>query len=458
MGKRKLFFILVAVLTLVLTGCGLRSPEQLYTLPKPSTEYESLQNRLDALLSGGYEYAAPRSGANTQSVQMEDLDGDGTDEAIAFFRDTTGGEKPMKICIFRFDGEGGYEHVITIEGEGDAINSVVYCQLNDRRDNAGNAPQEIVVGWRISNTVYTLSAYSIENDNVVQVMSMPGYTLYSVKDLDQDNQAEIVSVLMTSAEEGGNTASYYNWAEDTMMYVNSIPLSVSGSSLDGIQYGYLVEEYPALYVNAYHRDSMSNSYIVTDILTVVDGLLKNITLDHATGDSNTNHLATTDLKDINNDHVLELPVPRVLNSDGQDTYNVINWMQYTVEGEALPTGYTYHNLADAWYFDIPMSWLSTLRIKRFDTNSGATVERSISFYYHNPKTDEDIPFLNFYKNTGSNRNSRATQGERFLLATDSEATYSAELLTIQGSQFDCGLDAKGVAERFHLILTDWSAD
>lgn len=460
MSKRKMFLLLAAMLALVLTGCGLKSPDQLYTLPRPSTEYESLQDSLDALIQGGYEYAAPVSGANTQSVQLEDLDGDGTDEAIAFFRDTSGGERPLKICIFRADGEGGYEHepVITIEGDGDAINSVVYCQLNDKKDINGNSPLEIVVGWRISSAVYTLSAYSIENDNVTQLMSAPGYNLYSVKDLDQDNQAEIVSVLMSPAEEGGNTASYYDWSEDTMMFVNSIALSTAVDSLESIQYGYLVDSYPALYVNSYHRDSASNSYIITDILTVVDGLLKNISIDPSTGSSSTNHLAITDLKDINNDHVLELPIPSPLNSDGDDAYNVIHWVQYTVDGVKRSTGYTYHNLADGWYFKIPAHWLNNLYLKRFDSNSGATVERSITFYYQDSATGENIPFLNIYKNTGTNRNSRATQGERFLLTSDTEATYSAELLTIQGSDWDCGLDAKGVAERFHLIVTDWSTD
>lgn len=243
-----------------------------------------------------------------------------------------------------------------------------------------------------------------------------------------------------------------------MMFVNTIQLSVSASTLSGIRYGYLVDSYPALYVNSFHQGSASNSYIITDILTVTDGVLKNITLDAATRDSDTNHLAITDLKDINSDHVLEVPMPQPLNSVGDDTFNIINWVQYTVEGKARSTGYTYHNLADGWYFKIPAHWLSTLRLKRFDSNSGATVERSITFYYYDAETGEDIPFLNIYKNTGTNRNTRATQGERFLLTSDGEATYSAELLTIQGSDWDCGLDAKGVAERFHLILTDWSTD
>ena len=39
----------------------------------------------EILLESGAEYAAPVSGSNIQPVQLEDLDGDGEEEALAFF-------------------------------------------------------------------------------------------------------------------------------------------------------------------------------------------------------------------------------------------------------------------------------------------------------------------------------------------------------------------------------------
>ena len=59
MRKRILLGLLTAALTVALTGCGLRAPEELYALPDPSPEYKSLQSSLESLLNMGYEYAAP---------------------------------------------------------------------------------------------------------------------------------------------------------------------------------------------------------------------------------------------------------------------------------------------------------------------------------------------------------------------------------------------------------------
>ena len=98
---RKILATWLLVLTALMTsGCGFTiSPQELYCLPKLPTEYTELDNRINAILSDGAEYAAPISGSNLQPVQLEDLNGDGQEEAVAFFRNDAD-EKPLKICIF----------------------------------------------------------------------------------------------------------------------------------------------------------------------------------------------------------------------------------------------------------------------------------------------------------------------------------------------------------------------
>ena len=108
----------LAVMCLALmlcTGCSFYPSEgSLYRLPKLPAEYESLETLIDSLLTDGAEYAAPTSGSNLQSVQMVDLDGDGQEEAVAFFRKASD-EKPMKIYVFRAVGDS-YERDCLIEG------------------------------------------------------------------------------------------------------------------------------------------------------------------------------------------------------------------------------------------------------------------------------------------------------------------------------------------------------
>ena len=97
--KRMLLAVLAAAMSLVLSGCFVKTVDELYTLPKHSDEYNRLEQAIDQVMSSqNASYAAPVSGMNQQSVQLADLDGDGTEEAVAFLKTT--GDKPLKACIF----------------------------------------------------------------------------------------------------------------------------------------------------------------------------------------------------------------------------------------------------------------------------------------------------------------------------------------------------------------------
>ena len=126
-GKRAGLALLAAALTLLLSGCFVKTVDELYTLPRHSDEYDRLELAIDAVLSGqSAVYSAPVSGPNQQSVQLADLDGDGQEEAIAFLK--AAGDRPLRACIFsRVDGD--YHLTDVIEGDGTSFASVEYVQL-----------------------------------------------------------------------------------------------------------------------------------------------------------------------------------------------------------------------------------------------------------------------------------------------------------------------------------------
>ena len=86
-----------------------------------------LQNIIDEVLASGAEYAAPMAGSNRQSVQLRDLDGNGKEEALVFFR--SGEERPLKIYILRHENEN-YSVAAIIEGDGANVDSIDYIDLN----------------------------------------------------------------------------------------------------------------------------------------------------------------------------------------------------------------------------------------------------------------------------------------------------------------------------------------
>ena len=77
MKKKGLLPLLL--LSLLLTGCGYRTVEEMYRIPKRTEEYKMLQSTIDQAMVG-LEFAPPTAGENQQTVQMADLTGDGVPE------------------------------------------------------------------------------------------------------------------------------------------------------------------------------------------------------------------------------------------------------------------------------------------------------------------------------------------------------------------------------------------
>ena len=111
----------------MLTGCSLiAGGDDLLQTPKPSEKFTMLQDQLEKIISEGKNYATPQKGSYRNTVTFEDIDGDGEDEAIAFFREGTGG----KIYAYAFALEDGeYQQIGRIEGPGSALGSMSFLEV-----------------------------------------------------------------------------------------------------------------------------------------------------------------------------------------------------------------------------------------------------------------------------------------------------------------------------------------
>ena len=464
---KRLRLLLAAGALLLLAGCFSQSADDLYAQPKAPDDYLKLDERISEVLNAGGEYAAPLTGELTQKVQLQDLDNDGVQEAIAFFR-VTSDERQLKICIYR-ETEDDYELAATIESAGTAINAVAYRDLDDIPG------KEIVVGWQQSDRLYSLAAYSIHNDQVVELMRTE-YAAYQICDLDLDGTDEIV-VLHTGTGEGAKRAELYDYREGVMEVASSAPLSRSVTALaeNGVHTGQLRGGEPAVFVDAayssagyapgeelgaFNTTAYSGDGQITDIFAWKDGALQNITLDPATGesDSTIRWYTAVSARDINRDGILELPDPYALPDPTSSSIAVnfwaIRWMQYDIDGAAELVYTTYYNDRDGWYFILPESWEGQITVSRSDVAGG---ERAVIFSHWEADSDESPQaFLAIYALSGDNRYMRANLTGRFRLTpvgAGDDVIYAARL--IQGG-WDCGLDEEGVRANFALIPSSWS--
>ena len=438
--RRGLLFAAICVMTMLLSGCMFNaSPESLYELPQLPEEYTALRSQIDAILADGAENAAPVSGTNIQSVQLTDLDGDGTEEAVAFFRKSTD-EKPLKIYIFSAK-EDSYQQAALIEGSGTAIYSIRYVDMD------GDGRKEILVGWRISPEFQALGVYSLEGFEPVPLM-FSLYTRYEVLDFDDDGAYEIV--LIRSDSDGNPIAEYYDWEGETLQAKSESKLTMTMGELRSVDIGTLRGGETALFVTGVAEDTRA----ITDILAYKQDTIVNIVRNDATGVSGEIfRYVALDPADINGDGVTEIPVPVVLpssSSGGSDTYWEIYWRNYDATGHAEDILSTYHNTNEGWYLVLPEEWEGKIAVRQI---SGSEEKETVFSYRADNGTYVD--FMAIYTLTGNNRTYKSTQNNRFVLKTQVSTIYSAAFL--EGNEdWRHAIDQEELNERFRLIVKEWA--
>lgn len=428
--KRAALAVLCLALALC-TGCSFYPAEgSLYRLPKLPAEYESLETLIDSLLSGGAEYAAPTSGSNLQSVQMVDLDGDGQEEAVAFFR-KSGDEKPMKIYIFRAVADS-YEQMCLLEGTANSIYSINYTDLT------GDGQREIIVGLRGNLDMQYLTAYSITSGEP-QVLLSTGYFRYAARDVDGDGKQELI--IIRSDEESVAQADYYAWNGEQMQLTSSLQLSMAATELRRMSAGTLAGGESALFVTGVSEDNTA----ITEVFTVRSDRLQSV----VRGSAGQAHFLDLFPSDINDDGVTEVPMPVAFPRTDEDgpVHYCVSWQQYDAGGKGTVVCQSYENQQDGWRMILPENWVNRVTLSRSSNAEGSEV----SFYLLRNSEENTKPVLTIYTYTGERRNDPAIRSGKILLSRQMDAVYAADLMDDAGKL----MNEQTLRDNFNLITSEW---
>ena len=436
--KKWLIGLLAAGGVLLLSGCFVKTVDELYMLPRHSDAYNHLQEAIDAVKGAGDTFAAPISGVNQQSVQLADLDGDGTEEAVVFLK--TGDEKPLKAYIFAASDDA-YRMMDVIEGSGTAFESVEYARVTDQ-DGA-----VIIIGRQISAELpQALSAYAYRDGHVVELMSA-NYSEYRVVDLDNNGLSDLF-LLRFDAEERSGVAELYRWKNGQIEREPESSLSLGAQSVKRIISGRLRGSVPALFVACTYGENS----ILTDVFAFRDGVFCNITAADSGMSAQTVRNYYVYASDLDEDGLIEIPDPVALPSadPSGEPFSKIIWYNLDLNGRRTERMTTYHNFQGGWYLVLPAELQQTLAIRRSEEVSGV---RGYEFSEWSG-TSSPKPLFVIHAFSGENRDTLASMDGRFILAKKGDMTYSA-LLTEEGEKN--GFSEQSLAEMFHFIRIDWNS-
>lgn len=259
---KRAWLVLLVFVMLFSSGCAALGMDVETQLRPPLTAggQEEIQKALGAYIADSgmqdkYVLKYPKTGQYRSAFIVEDLDGDGNEEALAFYR--TGPESNLTHINLLRQAEGQWRSVFDIEGIGTDIDSVTFGDLN------GDGCLELFVGWSMYNSRnYQLVLYSLSS-NVFTERFSDSYSALVVGSLTERGRDDFL-LLRISAETGGVTAQLWSMQEDFIIQRTSIELDAYIQQFLNIRLMPLSDTVNGVYVDCVRSDGMMTELLYWD--------------------------------------------------------------------------------------------------------------------------------------------------------------------------------------------------
>ncbi|MBQ4486607.1 MAG: hypothetical protein II936_06335, partial [Oscillospiraceae bacterium] len=193
MKIKTLFAVLAA--SIIFTSCGLTGPiEGLLTPPVISDEQQAVYDALAADTEDNISLVYPRYGDNRSAFIFSDLDGDGNDEAIAFYR-TSRDDSNVRVNIMKEENDA-WRSVYDHSGRGTSVERVFFTEFSGKQ-------RFMCIGYSYLTQIdKTLSVYSFDGGALNEEYS-DIYNKLEIVDINLDGGDDVVLINGNTEEHPG---------------------------------------------------------------------------------------------------------------------------------------------------------------------------------------------------------------------------------------------------------------
>lgn len=407
--------LLILAAAMLLSGCVMRTVDELYCLPKRSQSDDDMQAVIDSAMTG-LSYCAPVYGQNRQMMQPADLDGDGVDEYVVLARG--GFQRQLKILIFD-QYALGYALSETIENFGTAFDFIEFS-------NVDNHPGlEIVVGRQMGDGVVRSAAvYRYSDGDSQQLLEAP-YAQILTCDMDEDGRSELVAIRPGDSGEVVSDVLLYRFEDGQLQVSSQLAIAASAGSIKRMDLVVLQDGNQAVLVVSEERDSQMMELVA----------FMGSELHHVYGPTVVDRLHESFVYPMDADGDGDTELPELVPIAGSQDHAWIRWFGVDAQGNRTDGMYTYYSYADKWYIHIDRSWIEQLSVSH---------DEGICTF----STLEKETVMTIYALTGVNRKEQAQQLGGVVLGSSEYITFAA---TIGPGARELGITEQRVRQLFYAI-------
>ncbi|MBR5486327.1 MAG: hypothetical protein IKV41_07440 [Oscillospiraceae bacterium] len=359
--KTLLKSLLLGTAALFLTSCTSFDPSTESLMQPPRlTPIQSQLN--DALIetagtsADGIKLKYPREGKHRSAFVFHDLDGDGSDEAVAFYQADTKGTKAWISVLDEQDGR--WRSVFEYPGLASNVDFVSFANITDTSKN------NLVVGWYNDRSIErNITVFQYDNLTLKEIFpdNYRSYLEYAITDMDNDRLDEVIILNVN------RNSKYY--ADLISWDGSSLDVATGGVTLNSDIQGFAQVKTGMLnrYSSALFIDELTNDEkLTTEILFVENGELSTLQAQDQYVDINllTERSSGVLCQDVNNDGIIEIPTSSALpghNSSDEDPVYLTQFNQF-IDGDLEPVMSAYVNMKQGYMLQAPPDWVGNVSL------------------------------------------------------------------------------------------------
>ena len=379
--KRLLAGALAALCMTPLGGCGVLfsdDTEALMRPPRPTGDKTGIHEVIEKAAGEGFTFKYPASGDVRSAIVMQDITGDGVEEAIAFYQKAEASSAGVNI-MFISKRDGVWTSMGSFAASASQVDKVMFGDVNE------DGLPETVVGWGSGQSgVSNVSVYSLSEDGtkLEETVLDQSYAQLLVLDLDGDGFEEIFTATVTVGDQPAQ-ARLFRLRSGAIEILSSCPIDSAVTSIVSAAGGLIGENRMGVLLDG---SKAANSYI-TEVVYWDKGkrALVSPFFDPAT---QTVEITTRSLnvvsRDVNGDKILELPMvnllPGVTASSPPDTAYLTDWHQYDAETNTVSRVMSMvTNSVDGYWFLIPDMWKNQITTEQDLSSRTLTFRRWLTY-------------------------------------------------------------------------------
>lgn len=354
--KAVLSATILSAFILSASGCSLTdfSSESLLRPPKTTGDEAEIEQLIADCAKDGYTLKYPKNGNYRSAIIMNDLDGDETEEAIAFFREKDDVTRIHMLVMYNDNNEWKLSS--------DYITETTDIDCVDFSDVNGSGSLEILIGYATyTPNINFMSCYTYDNGTTAEIKSGQNYSSFYCGDFNSDSKNEIMMLsLFTTEAEAKATMLDYNKDNNSLYAKATVVMDPNVVKYKTIALSDLGENTTGVVV-----DGLSaNNELCTQIVYFNKelSLLRNPLYKEKTRNI-TQRSCTIISSDIDEDNIVEIPTVSKLPSskaEQQDTIaDRLVWNNFSIQNEAFSAkANLIANYNQGYTLKMPDKWLN----------------------------------------------------------------------------------------------------